>query len=944
MSKKVYLIDRFDGGVNESNSPAKIEKEQLASAIDVQYRKHGRIEAMGECNLTDTHVTHQIEPGYGLYNFNSPRGFKSNDVSYSLNTITTGTDGNNSIAFGSIHGLVPYSYYNNNSGGALEEIMLDNIPYVLTFTLSGGQSLGAVTIGQADDQAAANYDWFGFMGGEVNPTQIYTAIATACNDVGSNPITAVASDTGVYYYATTDGTTYNDQTIRMTWSSSGTPQVPVFSFIVGWIVTNPYNSTPIFVHDYTTLGSFNAATDKYHIMLGGTAGTSHQERITINTMSASNNIDWTANILTIDGSSANDLPSAGPYTATAGTSVNTIATNIATNINAVSAIINADNIADGAGAAANSDFAVASTNTVTCTSDNTGEDSIFGFGVITHGGSGSYPEQEYVFIVTYNGYFYIKLTDGRKTYSTISMGGNTSDTQSWTAANPRAGFYDDGGTVRIYDTNLDNTANKTKIFKYLSQTGLFSGYGSDSTLSIEQYILVNQNVAWRYTFETNSKGIQTAAGNTLATGDQDKKMQFRIVAKGAAGSGDGTWGPTGEKNYKFYASAVYDEESETFPDHVFTFAAAYLPLDMQGLSVYCQCDPGDIDSEANYVAEFRVKAFNIYWSSEDDGYGVKNLLCTIDFKDGLIREDGGLTVAWADAGEGGEVNKVRIGGASGEVIINNPEEISTWESRNLYNWQGNTQTARFKTSTIAGRRVFAGNVKVGGKKYADRIIYSPVNQFDVFPHPENILQTSSTDGEDIRVLENTGDRLFEFKRTILYIHNISSGDPSTFFLEKTLKGMGCFEPNKIVKTNDGQLFWINKFGAYIFNGDVDKIENLRYYKKDDKLVERITLSTWQDFVSEESLVGYDGKSNTIIIKKTYEGVDGAGKIYQYDIANNAWAFSSISKYPNGHNSTNFITTNDGTLLSLSDYVDVPPSERETNIMGLRLPATDGTAI
>ena len=48
MSKKVHLIDTFDGGMNESNAPSKIEKGQLVDANDVQFRKHGRIEAMGE--------------------------------------------------------------------------------------------------------------------------------------------------------------------------------------------------------------------------------------------------------------------------------------------------------------------------------------------------------------------------------------------------------------------------------------------------------------------------------------------------------------------------------------------------------------------------------------------------------------------------------------------------------------------------------------------------------------------------------------------------------------------------------------------------------------------------------------------------------------------------------------------------------------------------------
>ena len=192
------------------------------------------------------------------------------------------------------------------------------------------------------------------------------------------------------------------------------------------------------------------------------------------------------------------------------------------------------------------------------------------------------------------------------------------------------------------------------------------------------------------------------------------------------------------------------------------------------------------------------------------------------------------------------------------------------------------------------------------------------------------------------LLENTGDRLFEFKKTILYVHNISSGDPSTFFLEGTYRGLGCFNPAKLIKTNDGKLFWINEFGAYLFDGDLENIQNLRYYKEDNKQMERITLETWQAFVSDDSIVGYDGISNTVIIKQTCQAVNTAGYVYQYDVTKDAWARSSYYKYPNYKKSTNFVTMNNGELVNLISTA-VSGVDHTTNTIGLRLPATDGTA-
>ena len=519
-------------------------------------------------------------------------------------------------------------------------------------------------------------------------------------------------------------------------------------------------------------------------------------------------------------------------------------------------------------------------------------------------------------------------TNGSGNYVTIDnlsvyeVGGD--ETAIWSDANPKTQFYDSGGTLRLYDIDFTHTNNNNKILSYVTQRNIWNGHGA-SDIDLEKYVLTDQDVSWTFTYNeaddsspVDGKGFRTRAhdaceGSNVAT----KEIQIQITTDGDAGleTPAGMWGGTGAENYAFYASAVYDDESETTPDHQFTFTDAgelFEEFNMQRLKLVVNADPGDIDTESNYIAEFRVKAFNIYWSTEKDGYGVKNLLCTLDFKHGCIREDGGATVPWAQ--KSGDV--VRIYDGSNEyVIFNDPVEINTFESRNFYSWQVDSTTAKYKTAVLTGRRAFIGNIKIGENVYNDLIIYSPSNQFDVFPYPDNIIETTTSDGNSITALASTGDRLFEFKQNILYIHNISTGEPTGFFLEATIPFLGTSGQNKIVNVGAG-LFWVNDVSAYYFTGDPSNIRDLRFYEGEgNETIERISLSTWQDYVSSDSIVGYDVKGNTIIIKQGATGDSDSGQILQYDLKRDAWSKGSPGKWVPNEDATNFVNLNDGTLIN-----------------------------
>ena len=131
MGKKGLLIDRFDGGENSSNSPDKIEKGQLANANDVQFRKTGRVETMGEYKTyNDVNVGEDIFPGFGLHHYNVPHGFKPSDAGATVTTHAQGFDAGQSIAFCSVMEVLGAFYYYDLYPEFVDERIADNVPYV----------------------------------------------------------------------------------------------------------------------------------------------------------------------------------------------------------------------------------------------------------------------------------------------------------------------------------------------------------------------------------------------------------------------------------------------------------------------------------------------------------------------------------------------------------------------------------------------------------------------------------------------------------------------------------------------------------------------------------------------------------------------------------------------------------------------------------------------
>ena len=253
-------------------------------------------------------------------------------------------------------------------------------------------------------------------------------------------------------------------------------------------------------------------------------------------------------------------------------------------------------------------------------------------------------------------------------------------------------------------------------------------------------------------------------------------------------------------------------------------------------------------------------------------------------------------------------------------------KLDTFESINGYSPFNSTTSVRYKTHTIAGRRSFIGNIAVKDTPgldtltyYNDRIVVSPVNQLDTFPYPDNILDLDVSDGDEITALVTVGDKILQFKRNIMYVMNISTSIPSEFFVEGRYKFQGAKSREHIVETSQG-IFWVNENGAYLYDGE--DLKNLHLSEDGENMDRKISLDVWKDFISDDSLVGYNKMTEEcMVVKKNTMGVDSdadssEGDCWILNLITKSWVYGRHKFYVgDGRKLTNFRNTGDDGVVS-----------------------------
>ena len=237
-----------------------------------------------------------------------------------------------------------------------------------------------------------------------------------------------------------------------------------------------------------------------------------------------------------------------------------------------------------------------------------------------------------------------------------------------------------------------------------------------------------------------------------------------------------------------------------------------------------------------------------------------------------------------------------------------PQFALTYESRTGISHEEKAISSRWKTSCVANRRAYIGNVQVfyedGDKKlFQDKMLRSLPNKFDIFPLSESV-DVAINDGEEIIALVEFNDRILQFKERTLYVINASQ---DTEFLEDKLDYRGVTHRASVFKTEYG-IVWANKHGCFFYDGR--KVNDL--LEKDGRPL--IKEETWEDFIGTP-LVGYVPKRKQVIVVSDIANAKSgstSGDAYIYDMKTRSWV-KSVGVFPYT-NKTNFVIDWDGDLV------------------------------
>ena len=299
----------------------------------------------------------------------------------------------------------------------------------------------------------------------------------------------------------------------------------------------------------------------------------------------------------------------------------------------------------------------------------------------------------------------------------------------------------------------------------------------------------------------------------------------------------------------------------------------------------------------------RISGVRLYYGESDDGYGDIWQFAEIDFAKGCkatgLKDSTGET-GWipfksitrhnkaGDTGVDGTQNPASE--ATGIYLYpdfpasnrwDNPPKLVSYFTNNGHDHTDTINLDYAKTVVIANRRAYAGNIAqtVDGLQevHRDRIIKSPINQFDKFPS-KNFVEAAVNDGDEIIHLATFADRILQFNKHVMYIINIAQ---EAEFIEEVNKFKGIDAACNVCTTDMG-IAWGNKLGAYFYDGK--DITNILESKGD----KQIDINDWKEFAKNGDLMaGYIPSTRQVMFADS-ASTAGTGQIYLYDIVKNSF--------------------------------------------------------
>jgi hypothetical protein len=427
-------------------------------------------------------------------------------------------------------------------------------------------------------------------------------------------------------------------------------------------------------------------------------------------------------------------------------------------------------------------------------------------------------------------------------------------------------------------------------------------------------------------------------------------------------NGTGTWMPTADIRYKFYITTMYDDHiQESLPQLMMMWpstllhspANEYDNTTVQSEMAFTNGDAHDAEGEnvavwfapaiklnydtgtaynfgasaidASSGGNPRISGVRIYWASNEDGFTTLWQIFDCKFDEGIkaIGVDGG------GGGTSGYAPMIELNSDTFTMDIStdnrwtNPPRYFQYDVLNAHSATDVIKVDSYKTAIVANRRVYLGNIKQDGKIHGDRMLKSPVNQFDKFPSINNI-DVAIHDGDDIVALVEYADRILQFKKNTCYIINVSG---SAEYLEAEHKFKGITNPGAACRTDYG-VAWANQNGCYMYDGQqvTDLLE--------DQGMRKINQYIWSIHIGTANYhrIGFNPFKRQLVVLQGTTGNDA----YVYDMVTKSWTFSA-NMIVDGDSNSNFINDPvDGSLLMLDQggntidkWADTPFSGAQT---------------
>ena len=487
-------------------------------------------------------------------------------------------------------------------------------------------------------------------------------------------------------------------------------------------------------------------------------------------------------------------------------------------------------------------------------------------------------------------------------------------------------IYAAGNGVYANDANFrtssDNPA-RAKIYVYREDAG-----SSQTVSGWQEGGLLIRSPVYDSDSDTQMADGTVKCTHDGGTADKTNAPGTMIVECDNTNGGTGTWGADGATTYFFYVSWLFDGGVETgltsFADDGGDDEASNgISFNKKTLDFNISlAHTPHASNNTELGANKRIEGGRIYF--KESGTAERFLLAEFNLIDGVRNALDYTFTPWTESSDVYSHTTIKFV---------DPPSIYTYDSLNGYSAnEAYTPSAdsissttagptalgiRYKTAVVGnGGIVYIGNIKFDGKHMPDLMMYSMPNKPGCFPKL-NRFDAASSDGSPITALATYRQTVLQFKENVMYAIDISNG-PGNEYVQQSFRDCGVFNPCQVFTAPFGIIF-ANKNGCFIYDGQ--KVISLTYGK--------FNLASWalpEDEGSSFSgdgagvpCVGYDQRSQNIIVLKDINDDSGNDDAWVYNMITQSWT-EGVDMIVNGGTSrhTNFIVTSGGYLSILRD--------------------------